>query len=384
MSNQTKVSFYAAIGPELIRYEADIIGGFLSPREITSMPLDIQYIWRHPDIPMAYLAISNGGPGKRGNDNRLIACRLDDSEGATLFGPSAALPSRPLHLSLDRQNAHILAAYNDPSSLTVHQINSDGAIGARVHQSTDLDFGIFGHQIMVTPDNKAAILPCRGHDAEGNLLEQPGALKIFGYENGILSNKRSIAPNGGNGFGARHLDFHPTKPWLFLGIERQSELHVYEMAHGDVRPEPLHVITTLERDNSGPARQAFSAIHVHPNGRFVYVSNRAYGVPHKPITPDGENSITVFKIDPRTAEPIQIQHAPTRGHLPRTFSIDTSGSMLVAANSERTQKLNLDGEPYEIDISLVAYRIGEDGRLTETNQVDFPGRSGRLFWAGFL
>lgn len=313
---------------------------------------------------------------------------MDEATGAlSPHGPARDLRWRPLHLSLDRENAHVLAAYNVPSGVTVHALAPDGSIGEEVPQSGDLDFGIFGHQIMVMPGGKAAVLPCRGNDADNGKPEDPGALKVFGYAGGKLSPGISIAPNGGYGFGTRHLDYHPTKPWLFLGVERQSELHVFALEGDSVRPEALFTMSALAGPNDGPARQAVSGIHVHPNGRFVYVSNRAYGTvdsPHGPVTPDGEDNIAVFAIDQTSGKPTAIQHAPTHGHLPRTFSLDASGRMLVVANSEGTRKLDADGNVYDMPTSLVTYKVGDDGMLTETGKLTFPDKAGRLFWAGFL
>jgi len=54
--------------------------------------------------------------------------------------------------------------------------------------------------------------------------EEPGALKVFYYEGSKLTNEASVAPNGGYGFGPRHLDFHPTKPWVYVSLERQNRL----------------------------------------------------------------------------------------------------------------------------------------------------------------
>jgi len=54
--------------------------------------------------------------------------------------------------------------------------------------------------------------------------EDPGALKIFGFEDGQLTNRASIAPGGGYGFGPRHLDFHPAQPWVYVSLERQNKL----------------------------------------------------------------------------------------------------------------------------------------------------------------
>lgn len=380
--------FFASIGPILTRYEADLDTATLTERQSLNFGLDIQYAWRHPELPVFYVAISNGGPGRKGDVNQLVACRIDPDTGEiALFGPPRDLRWRPLHLSLDRRNAHVLVAYNNPSAVTVHAIAEDGTLGDEVPQSADLDVGIFGHQVLVTPDGEAAILVCRGYDAAGDTPEQPGALKVYGYANGVLSPRASIEPKGGYGFGARHLDFHPTKPWLFLGIERQSELHVFKIEGGSVQPEALHRVSTLAGANNGPARQAMSGIHVHPNGKVVYISNRAYGRTETALgaeAPEGEDNIAVFAIDSETGAPTAIQHAPTHGHLPRTFSVDASGRMLIAANSEPASKIGPDGRVRETALSLVTFKVASDGSLTETGMIEFAKKDQRLFWAGFL
>ena len=388
MTSGVSAPFYAAIGPVLTRYEADLEAATLTARQSLNFPLDIQYAWRHPSLPVFYVAISNGGPGRAGDVNRLVACRVDPNSGDIApFGPARDLRWRPLHLSLDKQNAHVLVAYNNPSAVTVHAIGADGALGDEIPQSPDIDVGIFGHQVLVTPAGDAAILVCRGHDAAGDTPEQPGALKVYGYADGVLSPRASIEPNGGYGFGARHLDFHPTRPWLFLGVERQSELHVFTLEDGSIRPEAAHRLSTLASPNGGPARQAMSGIHVHPSGQVVYVSNRAYGETQTVLggeAPEGEDNIAVFAIDPETGAPTPIQHAPTHGHLPRTFSIDSSGRMLVAANSEPASKVAADGGVREVPLSLVTFKVADDGTLTQTGKLEFAEKDQRLFWAGFL
>jgi 6-phosphogluconolactonase len=388
MNPDTTSSFYASIGPVLTRYEADLESATLTARQSFTFELDIQYAWRHPDLPIFYVAISNGGPGRAGDINQLVACRIDPASGdIALFGPARDLPWRPLHVSIDRQNAYVLVAYNNPSDLSVHEIRADGSLGEEIAQPEDIDVGIFGHQIMATPDGDAVILVCRGYDAEGDMPEQPGALKVYGYKDGNLTPRASIEPNGGFGFGARHLDFHPTKPWLFLGVERQSELHVFALENGSVRDQASHRISTLAGPSEGPGRQAMSGIHFHPNGKTVYISNRAYGQVDSalgPSAPEGEDNIAVFSVNPDTGEPTPIQHAPTHGHLPRTFSIDASGRMLVAANSEAAPKVAADGRARMAPLSLVTFKVADDGTLSETGVIEYPEKDQLMFWAGFL
>lgn len=54
----------------------------------------------------------------------------------------------------------------------------------------------------------------RGNEATPTNPGDPGALKVFDYKDGALTNEVSRAPNSGKDFGPRHLDFHPTK-WPF-------------------------------------------------------------------------------------------------------------------------------------------------------------------------
>ena len=82
-------------------------------------------------------------------------------------------------------------------------------------------------------------------------------------------------------------------------------------------------------------RQAAGTVHVHPNGRFVYAVNRASStteVDGKPVFAGGENTLAAYEIDPATGEPNLIQHIDTRGIHCRTFHIDPSGRLLVAAH----------------------------------------------------
>jgi 6-phosphogluconolactonase (cycloisomerase 2 family) len=157
----------------------------------------------------------------------------------------------------------------------VYRINKDFTPGEEVQQPGSIDAGIFAHQVRVTPDNRLAILVTRGNEATPAKSEDPGALKVFDYRNGVLTNEVSIAPNGGKDFGPRHLDFHPTKPWIYVSIETQNKMYMFRMEEGRINPEIAYRAETLAEPDNIRARQAAGTVHVHPNGRFVYGANRA-------------------------------------------------------------------------------------------------------------
>jgi 6-phosphogluconolactonase len=97
-----------------------------------------------------------------------------------------------------------------------------------------------------------------------------------------------------------------------------------------------------------PSNNSPADIHVHPSGRFLYMSNR------------GHNSIAVFAIDASTFALRRLQLEPTGGDWPRNFAIDPSGRFLFVAH----QRSN----------SIVTHRIDDKtGMLTATGAtLDVP------------
>jgi 6-phosphogluconolactonase (cycloisomerase 2 family) len=231
------------------------------------------------------------------------------------------------------------------------------------------------------------ILITRGNGPTATKPEDPGALKVFGYKDGVLTNRASIALGGGYNFQPRHLDFHPTRPFVFISLERQNKLQVYRKVDGTtLEPTPLFTKETL-LDPSHLANQATSAIHAHPNGRFLYLGNRGSGTVKfegKRVLADSENSIAVYSINPETGEPTLIQNADTHGVHPRTFAIDPSGRILVVANMQ--QVLVRDGkEIHPMPATLSVFRIGNDGKLQFARKYDQDTSRGRnLFWTGMV
>src|SRR5262245_58233887 len=161
---QPKTVFYASVGGDLTLYDMDVADASLVKRSTVSVPANIQYAWPHPSKPFIYVVSSGGGPGVASKQNFAHAFRIDAATGALApHGQPQNLPSRPIHNTVDMKGEYLLAAYNDPSSLTVHRINPDGTIGELVAQPNQLDTGKYAHQIRVTPDNQQVILVTRGN-----------------------------------------------------------------------------------------------------------------------------------------------------------------------------------------------------------------------------
>ena len=384
-----RVALYASVGPTLTHYDVDVAGAELSRRSTVTLPANVQYAWPHASRQYLYVASSNSAPGLGGvvgDMHHVSAFRIDASGALTPHGQPIPLPSRPIHLTADRASEYVLVAFNHPSALRVYRINRDATPGEEVPQSGSIDAGIYAHQVRVTGNNRLVILVARGNDPASGKPEDPGALKVFNFGNGLLTNEVSVAPNGGYGFGPRHLDFHPSQPWVYVSLERENKLDMFQLDGDTLSPEPRFRKETLARPDNKLSQQAAGTVHVHPNGRFVYVANRAdttTEVDGQKVFVGGENNIATYEINQETGEPTLIDHAETHGIHCRTFHIDPSGRLLVAAHI-RPLLVREGTKVRQLPACLSVFRVGDDGKLAFARKYDVDVGNHTMFWMGMV
>src|SRR5439155_1752903 len=144
------------------------------------------------------------------------------------------------------------------------------------------------------------------------------------------------------GAGPGHVDFHPSKPYLYQINELDSTITTFRFDPERGELMPLQVITTLPPSFTG--NSATSEIAVAPSGAFVYGSNR------------GHDSIAIFAVDDATGVLSSVGWESTQGKVPRFFALDPSGTFLYAANQ------NSD--------TIVTFRVdASTGRLKPTGQI---------------
>ncbi|MCK5103311.1 MAG: lactonase family protein [Cyclobacteriaceae bacterium] len=120
------------------------------------------------------------------------------------------------------------------------------------------------------------------------------------------------------GAGPRHLTFHPNKKLAFVISELNSTI---TSCTYDTKSGKLTSVMTVNTLPDGFSGESYCAdIHVSPNGKFLYGSNR------------GHDSIVIFKIDQKTGELTYVDHHSVNGKWPRNFMIDPTGQFLLAAN----------------------------------------------------
>ena len=384
-----RVALYASVGSELTQYDVDVEAAALVRRGAVTLPANVHYAWPHASGRYLYVASSDSAPGagSAGDKHHVTAFGIDPATGGlSPHGEPIPLPTRPIHMTTDIPSDHLLVAFSNPSALRVYRVNPDATPDDEVRQPEPIDAGIYGHQVRVSPDNRLAILVTRGHDAAAGKPEEPGALKIFQYKEGLLTDEVSVAPNGGYGFGPRHLDFHPSKPWVYVSLERQNKLDMFEITSGKLSAAPVFRKETLAEPGNIRGRQAAGTVHVHPNGRFVYAANRASStvqVDGKSVFAGGENTFAVYEIDMTTGEPVPIQQVDTHGIHCRTFHIDPSGRMLVAAHI-MALPVREGAAIRTVPASLAVFRIDDGGKLDFIRKYDVDVGSRTMFWMGMV
>ena len=378
-----ELAYYVSDGSVLLHYDVDIARAALTRRSSIDLPAAVQYAWPHALQPVLYVACSD-----MAGRHYVGALKIDSSGELSTLGKWVRLPDRPIHTSTDIPSENLLVAFNDPSAVRVFAVNRDFSVGREIPQTGVRDGGFFAHQIRVTPDNRHAILVTRGNSAAGGKAEDPGALKVFDYQHGVLSHEVSIAPNGGIGFGPRHLDFHPVMPLAYVSLERENKLLVYRLEHGTIAADAIFEKGTLAYpDGAANPRQLAAAIHVHPNGRYVYVSNRndtTVDFDGRKVLGPGENTITVFAINQTTGEPTAIQFIDTHKVDPRTFALDPMGVFMTVQHIIPMPVR--DGDHVKTNpAGVTTFRVGADGKLTYVSSYDLDTEGGsQIFWGKII
>ena len=390
-TDRDMTSLYASIGEQLVHYSANVADALLVRRDAVTLPANVQYVWPHPSHRYLYVASSDRVRGELGQKHSLTTFRIADDGALTQIGTPVALPYRPIHITVDRAGEWLAAAFNSagakrgPGTVLLYRIVQDGGALLEAVTSDTVDAGMYPHQARFSPGGEHLIVCVRGNNATAQHGEDPGSLKSFNIDNGRASLASEVQYEPG--LGPRHLDIDPTKPWIYVSMERGNKLCVHRLDEsGTVAPGILFTRSTLaDEANDRRARQLASAIHVHPAGSHVYVANRADGVVRddgEEIFEGGENNIAVYRVDGETGEPSLVQHADTRGIHPRTFSIDRTGRLLVVGHvmSRRAR----DRVVKAIPVSLSLFRVLPDGRLEFARKYDFDTGKQTLFWTGLV
>jgi 6-phosphogluconolactonase len=223
----------------------------------------------------------------------------------------------PCHISVSR-TGHTVAVANYTGGSTVSfRVEPDGSLGTI---TTDQHVG--------HGPNKERQEAAHAHSAtfaagDHLLLScDLGADAVYTYQvddaKGSIARRRPASVHVEPGSGPRHFAVHPSAHYAYVINELANTIGVFAWNPAAATLVQRQSISTLPVGTTVPSSTA--EIVVHPNGRFVYGSNR------------GHDSIAVFSVDARHGRLTALGHTPTGGKAPRSFAIDPSGRWLLAAN----------------------------------------------------
>jgi 6-phosphogluconolactonase len=238
----------------------------------------------------------------------------------------------PCHLTVDATGRWLFSVNYSSGSVCLFPIAEDGSIGPiadfKQHNGSSINLNRqqdpHPHSIFSYPQTNYLFVPDLGTD------------EIYIYSHDASEGKLHLlaaAPSPA-GAGPRHLDFHPTKPYVYVIQELDSTIAFYTFDEQTKSLSLQQSLSTLPDDFSGESYCA--DIHISSSGSYVYGSNR------------GDDSITTFRI----AEDGRLEWAgstSTKGGIPRNFVILTGGKHILAANQEGhsiiVMSLGADGIP---------------------------------------
>lgn len=243
---------------------------------------------------------------------------IDPGDGRLMPIERHPLPASMCWISTDRSGRHLLSASYGDSAIAVSPIDANGiARPARQTATTPAH----AHAVQADPSNRFL------------LASSLGGGVVLGYRFDAATGRFDASPastwEARPGAGPRHFAFHPDAPIVYLINELDAAIDVlaFDVDHGTL--SDVQTIDTLPLGFRGEPWAA--DIHVTPDGRFVYASERR------------SSTIAAFAVDPSSQRLSLIGRLPTETQ-PRGFAIDPTGRWLIVVGQE-SHRLSL----YAID-----------------------------------
>lgn len=268
----------------------------------------------------SFLTIGSGGNliysvgEDEGISSTINTIALDrDSMTLSLVASNPTGGGAPCHVTLrssDGRDTHVMTANYLGGSATIYALGPDGV---PVGEAQIITFSGSGpvegrqdtphaHFVTFTPDSTRMIVTDLGTD---RLHVFPAADGATFVDEAAMTDV-ALAP----GAGPRHIDWHPTLPVGYLIDEIDGNVNV-------LTADSLRIVQIIQADSVGA--QGSGDIHVSPDGRFLYASNR--------LQADG---IAIFSIDPSTGLLTHEGYQLTGIH-PRNFAITPNGRFMLVA-----------------------------------------------------
>jgi len=297
----------------IYRSVLDTETGQLSAPALAAEAKNPSFVEIHPNGKYLYAVSESGRAGT------VSAYAIDtEIKNLKLLNTQPSGGSGPCHVNIDHMGKNVLVTNYNSGSVSVIPIKSDGSLAEPTcfmqHEGSSVNpqrqKGPHAHSVNISPDDRFAFVADLGLD------------KIMIYRLNV--DKGTITPNDPAfvkikpGSGPRHFTFSLDGKYAYVINEMGGTItaFTYEPTSGILAE--VQTISTLPDDFSGS--NSCAEVRVHPNGRFLYGSNR------------GHDSIAVYRIDPAKGTLTFVEHEKTDIKTPRNFNIDPTGKFCLVAN----------------------------------------------------
>lgn len=323
-------------------YRLDLTSGKLRHAATTKGVKDPSFIALAPGTRSLYAVneVEDFGGKKSG---ALSSFAIDQPTGnLRLLNQQPSLGGAPCYVDVDRSGRFVLVANYSGGNIAVLPIRSDGSLGEAIDVkqyvgssiNVERQEGPHAHCIVLDPANRFAYGCDLGTDKV--------MIYRFDARRGKLIPGRTPWVQLKPGAGPRHITFHPDGKYAYVINELHATVTAFAHDRDRGNLKEVQTIPTLPADFTGENTSA--DIHVSPDGRFLYCSNR------------GHDSIAAFQIAPRSGKLTFVAHQSSGGKAPRNFAIDPTGRFLLVANQKSD--------------NIVTYRRDlKTGQLTATGHV---------------
>jgi len=297
----------------IYRSTLDTETGQLSAPVLVAKTVNPAFLEIHPNGRFLYAVSESGRTGS-------VAAYAIDAQTAdlTLLNRQSSRGGGPCHVNVDHAGRNVFVANYGSGSAAVFPIQADGKLGAATgfvqHSGSsvnrDRQKGPHAHSTNISPDDRFAFVADLGID------------KIMIYR--LDAEAGTIVPNdppfadSKPGAGPRHFAFAPSGKFAYVINELDSTMTAFSYDAASGALIEIQTVPTLPSDFKGSSTCA--EVRVHPNGKFLYGSNR------------GHDSITVYRIDPEKGTLTFVEHETAGIKTPRNFNIDPTGAFCLVAN----------------------------------------------------
>lgn len=270
-----------------------------------------------PDQRYVYAVHENG---KDGNGGEISAYSFNKETGTlTLINTQSTKGDHPCYVETDKTGKWVFAGNYSSGSFTILPVQENGELGTAVTHIKHEGSGPnkqrqekpHVHCTYLSPDNQYLYVPDLGIDKV--MIYQ------FDASDGSVKPASPAFAASAPGAGPRHITIHPNKKFAYLVEELTGHVVCYAIEGSKLRK--LQRTSTLPRGQKGFAGSA--DIHISPDGKFLYASNRG-----------DFNNIAMYTLDPETGHASILGFQSSSGKSPRNFNFDPSGNFLLVANQD--------------------------------------------------